>query len=236
MATSGVTTWQLNTGSIISAALRKIAAISKGQTVDTYDTTAGTEALNAMLKSFASEGMPLWAIKEYTFSLTATSDYLIGVGQTLATSAPLKIIQAYITTNGYSIPLTIQTRYDYNNTQPISPNTGRPINLLYQPGNQTGLIRLWPTPDTDAIDDSTITLVYQRPFEDMVASTDTLDFPQNWTEAVIYGLAWRLAPEYGMPLNDRKVLMLEADAFLVKALSFGTEEGSMVFQPDWSGR
>lgn len=234
MATSGVTTWQLNRDSIISAALRKIAALSKGQTVDTYDTANGNEALNAMLKSFQGKGMPLWAISEYTFALgIGQKEYVFGVGQAIDIPAPLKVLQAYRTCAGNSADLHVITRHDYNEQQPQSSNTGVPVHLLYTPGNQTGTVKLWPAPDTTTAATTTITIMYQRPFEDMVSATDNLDFPQYWHEAVIYGLAWRLAPEYGLPIADRKDLEKQAMYHLEEAMSFGTEEGSLFFTPEW---
>jgi hypothetical protein len=69
----------------------------------------------------------------------------------------------------------------------------------------------------------------------MNASTDDLDFPPYWTEAIIYGLADRLAPEYGVPLQDRQVLSQQAERFHQTALMFGQEEGSLFFQPEHVG-
>ena len=237
MATSGVTTFDLTRDSIINSALRKLSVISKGQTADTLDITNASEALNVLLKTFETKGMPLWAIGEYSFAMTATRTYNIGVGKTLNTPAPLKIIQAYVrdTVTNYSTPLNIQTHYNYNVTNPKSTDTGVPVNLEYEPGNQQGNIRIWPTPDAYSIASRNITIVYQRPFEDMTASGDAVDFPQFWLEAVIYGLASRLAPEYGIPLPDRGDLRQEAMYFLNEAMSFGTEEGSIYFSPDWQG-
>jgi hypothetical protein len=238
MALSGVTTWQLTLTQIVDAALRKISMIGDGVTATTTQKTAATQALNAMLKSFASKGMPLWQISEYSFPLTATRSYSIGIGQTLAVPAPLKIIQAYQkdTTAIDSVPLNIVTHYDYNEMLPTSTNTGTPVNLLYLPGNQVGTIKIWPMPDAYSIANRQITITYQTPVQDMVSDTDNLDFPQNWTEAIIYGLAWRLAPEYGVPPNDLKAMANTAQLFLDDALSFGTEEGSITFMPDWVGR
>lgn len=240
MATSGSTNWELTANSIINAALRKIAVISKGQTTEAEDTTNALEALNAMLKSFQVKGMPLWAIKDYSFALTATRTYLIGAGSTVNTPAPLKILQAYLkdTTAVTSVPLQVVTRYDYNLNQPTSTSTGSPVQLEYEiPGQtQIGTIHIWPLPDTYSISNKQITIVYQRPFEDIDTSSDNIDFPQFWHEAIIYGLAWRLAPEYGVPIPDRKTLENEASYHLNEALSFGTEEGSFSIQPDWQGR
>jgi hypothetical protein len=236
VSTSGVTTWQLTSDQIVESALRKCGVLAEGVSMSSNQRTTGVVALNAMLKSFQTKGMPLWAIKEHSFALTATRTYSIGASQTVNTPAPLKVIQAYIkhTTDLTSIPLKVTNRYDYNQTQPVSTTDGIPVELEYIiPGQtQIGTIRVWPQPDSDSVTNRQITVVYQRPFEDMVNTTDNLDFPQFWHEAVIYGLAWRLAPEYGVPIKDRTELKSTAEYHLNEALSFGTEEGSIFFMPD----
>lgn len=235
MSTSGTTTWSLQRDAVISAALRKLSVISGGSTPAAYEVTAAAEALNAMLKGFQVDGMPLWAVKEYTFTTTVnTSTYNIGNAQTLNTPMPLKILQAYRIENAGSnnIPMEVKNHYDYN-LLPVTATAGEPITLYYQPLSTYGVIKLWPTP-IDA--NTTITISYQRPFEDMNAATDDLDFPSYWTEAIIYGLAWRLAPEYGTPLQDRQLLQKEAEYFHSQALGFGDEQGSMYLMPDWVGR
>ena len=234
MSTSGVSTWSLQRDAVINSALRKLAVLSGGSTPQTYEITNAAEALNAMLKGFQADGMPLWAIKKYTFTtVVGQAQYLIGNGQALAVPAPLKVLQAYRNqTNSVNVPMNVYTNYNYN-ILPLTTSSGVPINLYYQPKSTLGEINLWPMP-SDAT--TTITLVYQRPFEDMVASTDDFDFPSYWTEALIYGLAYRLSPEYGIPLMDRTDLMKMAEMFHQQALMFGVEEGSLYIQPDWSGR
>lgn len=235
MATSGTSTWSLQRDSVINAALRKLSVVSGGSSPAAYEVTSAAEALNAMIKGFHIDGMPVWAIKEYTFITTAsTSSYNIGTGQTLNTPMPLKVVQAYRreTSTAQNIPLQVYNHYDYN-LLPMTASAGEPVNMFYQPFSTYGTLKLWPTP-VDA--DTTITLIYQRPFEDMTSSTDDFDFPAYWTEALIYGLAWRLCGEYGIPIQDRQNLQKEAEFFHQSALSFGTEEGSMYMMPDWSGR
>lgn len=233
MSTSGITTFSMTRDGLIYAAARKLSAISDGQTLSPTQLTNGGEALNAMLKTFQTTGMPLWALKNATFTLADTTSYNIGVGQTLNTPAPLKVHQAMIKDESCDTlyPLNIVTRYDYNL---LPTNTsGAPVSIWYEPLNQSGVIHLWPRPDSYSIENRRLAIVYQRPFEDMVAGTDTLDFPQHWHETVIYGLAARLAPEFGVPLIERRDWDKKADGFLEMALSFGTEEGSLLVQPDW---
>ncbi len=235
MATSGVTTFSMTGDQIVNAAMRKISVLGDGQSPSATQLANGTQALNVMLKTFMSKGMPLWAIVEYSMALTATRTYTFGIGQTINISAPLKVMQVIRenTNDDSQVPLNLRTHYDYNLLS-SSSSTGVPTTYWYEPLNQTGKMHIWPTPDTDSITNSTLKIVYQRPFDDMVAGANTLDFPPVWQEAVIYGLAWRLCGEYGIPLPDRKTWATEAEYFLNEALAFGTEEGSMFIQPDWS--
>ena len=235
MSTSGITTWNLTRDEFINAALRKLGVLADGFTASPTQLAPGAEALNALIKAFHADGMPVWAIKEYTFTTTATSStYNIGNAQILNTAMPLKIVQAYRVEapGAVNTPMTVYNHYDYN-LLPQNASSGEPIQLFYQPFSTYGTIKLWPTPIDS---NTTITLIYQRPFEDMVSGTDNLDFPAYWNEAVIYNLAWRLAPEYGVAFLDRQNIASEAKYFKEEALSFGTEEGSLFLMPDWAGR
>jgi hypothetical protein len=234
MSTSGSYDWKLNRNQVITAALRKLAVLPSGGTASTAQINDGVDSLNAILKAFHADGMPLWVITSKTFTVTSgTNTYTIGISQTVNAPQPLKLIQAFYTPSGSSsVPMNIYTGYDYH-VLPDSGANGLPVNIYYQPLMDTGTIKLWPTPNDST---TTVTVYYQRPFQDMDNSTDDLDFPNYWTQAIIYNLAWALAPEYGIPPTDRSILMKEAVYWKEYALSFGTEEGGLFLQPDWNGK
>jgi hypothetical protein len=77
-----------------------------------------------------------------------------------------------------------------------------------------------------------VIIYYQRPYEDFDTSIDEPDFPQEWFDALAYGLACRLAPEYGISLQDRKQLWQEMTIIKQEALNFGLETGSLFFGID----
>ena len=240
MALSGTYAWTLNRDQVITGALRKLAVLPSGGTPSAAQISDASEALNALVKAFAADGMPLWAITSHTFqTVDGTSSYTIGVGQTLNVAAPLKVIQALYTISGASaVPMNVYNRYDYQQLPNLSTIEGTPVNLYYQPtsgatGEPTGTVKLWPVPDDST---TNITIHYQRPFNDMSASGNNFDFPSYWIQALIYNLAWALSPEYGIPPTDRKILAQEAQFWKEQALSYGSEEGSMFFQPDIQGR
>lgn len=234
MTTSGSTIWELTRDQLIAAAIRKLARYDKNATPDSVDITNGAQALNAVLAQLQAIGMPLWTRNEYTFALVANQAvYNIGVGQALNTPFPLKIHQSILidSTSDSRFEMNIEGVYDYNRL-PSGDSSGSPVNFYYQPKINKGEIRVWPTPDTTAAANKTIKIVYQRPFEMFSASGETLDFPQEWTQTIIYKLAVALAPEFSIPLQDRAMLLQEATQHEMTALSFGTDEASIYFSPE----
>jgi hypothetical protein len=111
-------------------------------------------------------------------------------------------------------------------------STGVPTSYTYQPKINLGVLSLWPLPDSTSATAYTLQLTYQRPFEGFSAAGETPDFPQEWQNALIYNLAVSLAPEFGVPLEDRKLLMQEAEKHLNNALQGSAEEASFYFQID----
>jgi len=229
MATSNSTDWSLNRDAVIAGALRKLAVLPSGGTPTTTQVSDAVDALNAIVKAFQADGMPLWKISSQSFNtVNGTASYTVGPSMTVNCPKPVRLLQAFWTpADGTNTPLNVYNRYDFNNLP--NGSDGNPVNLYYQPLRTNGTITLWPTPDNST---TSITFHYQSPYEDMDASTDDFDFPSEWIQALIYNLAWSLAPEYGIPPTDRKILAEEAHYWHNYVLSMGTEEGSITFQPD----
>ena len=241
MTVSGQANWTYTRDQIVNAALRKLGVIVDGAGATATQLTAAQEALNNLIFSLYAIGMPVWAMTTTFFTPTqGVGAYPVGTGignGNLNIIAPLKITQAWNLdvsnpTNTFRIPMNIYTQYNFNLLN--APTTqGFPIHLWYQPQNQQGVINIWPQPDAYTAMNRQIWFVYQRPFDQFNAGTDTPDFPQVWIEPLIYSLAHRLGPEYGTPLSEQDKFNEQANALITNALSFGTEEGSLYLQPDW---
>lgn len=232
MATSGSTDFSVTRNQLITGALRLVGGVAQGETPTSDQITEAAEALNMLVKAWQAVGMPLWAMKQYTMSLTtSTSSYTIGVGSTVNTAKPLRVVSAYLhnIASGIDVPMTLLTREEYNSLG-NKTSTGDPIQFFYEPLLTTGVVHLFPVPDSVAATDYTILLVYQRPFEDFDASTDTPDFPQEWYNALKYGLADMLSFEYGVDIQTAARLTSIASREKDLALSNGTEEGSFYFK------
>jgi hypothetical protein len=229
MTTSSTYSVQYTRDDLVTAAHYKLGVIAEGQTLSATQLTRGTMALNMSLALLRAKGMPLWERNTYTFSTTSTvSSYNIGTGQTFNTPYPLKLLQCYRTSNGTRIDMDIEADYNFNQL-PVN-STGIPIKVTYQPKVNLGILKLWPTPDTTAAS-STFTIVYQQPFQYFINSTDTADLPEEWYLPLVYRTASILAPEWGIPIGDRNMLMGEAEKYTEDALSMGGEDASMFIQP-----
>ena len=233
MATSGSTNFATSRDSLIAASLRMAGAIAQGETASATLVSEAAEALNMLVKAKQADGMPLWAIKKYSVTLTATSDYTIGVSQTVNTPKPLKIIQAFLrhTSTTVDTPIIIITRQEYELLGNKS-TSGNPVQLFYEPLLTTGVIHVHPVPDSTIASAYTLSIIYQRPFEDFDAAADEPDFPQEYYHAIKLGLADVMAPEHGLAIQDRQDLSRRAEKAWAEALGFGTEEGSMYIMAD----
>ncbi len=231
MATSGSTDFSVSRDDIIKRALRILGVLAQGETPKTDQTTEAAVALNGLVKAWEADGMPLWAIKSFSVPLTSgISTYQIGVGKTVNTPKPLKVIQAFNhnVSSNVDVPIRIITRQEYN-ILGNKTSTGNPIQVYYEPLSDYGILHVFPVPSTVEQSANVIVIYYQRPFEDFDISTDTPDFPQEWYDAITYGLATRLAPEYGLDMASRKTLWQEMSIIKQEALNFGLEEGSLYF-------
>lgn len=238
MATSSSTNFATTRDGLINGALRLVGAIGQGETGTASQISEAADTLNMMVKSFMNYGMPLWAVKSYTGTLVASDNtYDIGLSKTWNTAKPLKIYNAYMhnTSTNIDVPVRIISRDEYLRFSGKTAE-GFPVNLYYDPQNTHGNIYLYPTPSSATASANTLVLVYQRPFEDFDAAADEPDFPQEWYEVIKYGLAVRLAGEYGLERFARKMLQEEFQYMLAQAQGFNQEEVSLFFTPDTSGK
>ena len=234
MTTSNSTVFNQTRDQLIAGALRMLGVVAQGESPNAVQITEASEALNMMVKAFEADGMPLWGLTEYTLTMTTgVSKYQIGVGKMIDIPKPLKVFQAWNrnNTSHIDIPMRILTKQEYNMLG-NKETAGNPIQIYYNPLLDYGELNLFPTPSATDVATAKIVFVYQRPFEDFLISGNTPDFPQEWLEALKYGLAVRLAPEYGIDAEARKFLIQEYASVKAIALSFGVEEGSIYLQVD----
>jgi hypothetical protein len=160
---------------------------------------------------------------------SAASSGNVVFAYTTKINRPQRIISAYRRDiDNSDTPITLIARGDYADLS-NKTSQGKTIQAFYDPQLTNGVLYTWPTPDlaTDVI-----RFWYSRILEDFDAAANNPDFPIEWGEALIYGLAERLAAVYQIPLERRKFLKLEAREKLDEAVGYDVEPVSVFFGPD----
>lgn len=226
MATSGNTSFELNRDQIVARAYAKIGIPGEGNTLSATQITDGAECLNTVIALAVTDGMPLW--KRITATVTPSTTSQV---YTLANAVKVSQVVLRDTTSGVQYELQNRSLYDFNNLPTNS--VGVPVHWRFAPAIEGGSVYIWPpTSDSSTVTNKRIDIVYQKEFDGFTASAETADFPAYWTAALVYRTAVMLAPEYGVPLQDRQLLMQEASNYWNAASSYGDEDGSLYIQPD----
>ncbi len=225
MATSSNTSWELNRNEYIEAALRKLGVLPEGVSASTNQVTTGAQALNGIIARFNTLGMPLWKRTDATVTLVDGTE-------TYTLSNAIKLAEVYIRVIDSSVTWKLELKSEYDIRALPYTSTGVPNCYSYTPNlAEGGTLRVWPIPDSSSASQYNLRVIYQKEFYGVTASTQTLDFPAYWTDAVVFELASVLAPEYGIPLNDRVALKAQAREYLEQARGYSDEDGSLYVQP-----
>jgi hypothetical protein len=246
MTTSGTTSFILSRDQVIAYALRKLGVLELGVTPDADTVTNSASALDMMVKSWITKGIKLWTISELTLPLTSATSYIIGPATSsptpiLVADKPMKLKQAWLrnisVTPQNDIPLQILSQFDYNNMG-SKFSTGTPNSVYLQVSRENSTLYTYLTPDTTASTMYEVHLVTQRLLQDVGASTDNLDFPQEWLYALGWNLAAEMATDYGVDGEKLQYIELKAQKFLDEVEGFDVEYSSTFFAPDqrWQHR
>ncbi len=106
---------------------------------------------------------------------------------------------------------------------------GEPNTLWYNPQLTNGIANIWPRFQNG---NSIIKIWFHRPFEDFDATGDNPDCPQEFYMALVWQLSWALSVPWGVPLDERKMFLQEAEKLKQEALAFVMEEGSLHISPN----
>jgi hypothetical protein len=142
---------------------------------------------------------------------------------------PLRIIAARRRNkSGQDIPIEMFSRREYQDL-PNKTDAGSPTQMYYNPQLNFGYVYLWPAPDT--VNDRIVFTAY-LPIHDFDAAGDTPDFPQEWYDALTFGLAANLAQEYGVTGGEKMEIVQQAKAYLDDAVDWDNEITPVFFTPE----
>ncbi|MBV5327105.1 MAG: hypothetical protein JZU65_05620 [Chlorobium sp.] len=228
MPTSGISTFINNRDSIVRRALRIVGAFTSTDIPRPEQLVDAIQILNTMLKTWSTEGY-LWLRQFHPVTLiAATNSYQLGPASPIPMDRPVHVFNANRkSASGNEIPMIQLTRSEWM-TIPNKTTQSTPVQFYYDAQTVNGVLYVWPMPQVGTTD--TLVLDIDRQLDIMADNLDDFDFPPQWYDAIVYSLAVRLAPEYGMPLSERQLLHQEAAAFLASVSNDDRDLGSIHFE------
>lgn len=231
MAVSNSIDFSLTAVQIIEEARGKLGIHADEEPLEAIDLQKGLRALNMMLKGWQAEEIYISTFTEGALTLVQGDyDYVFGSGGTF-TTVPFEIMDMRITRNSRDMPMVEMGRQEYF-ALPQKDSQGYPTQWYYDRQRSGGTLYVWPAPDSAL---GTLKFTYRRVIMDMDDSTNNLDLPQEWYEAVVYNLAVRLMPNNGgAGTAEAKLVIAEAARTyaVVKGFETGTGKSSLYIGPD----
>lgn len=230
------TSFTVNRDQIINSALRLQGWLDYTQTADATKISNMAEALQIMLKAWSTQGMKIFTVQEIVLPLvTGKTSYTIGPSGDLAVDRPLRIANAFIRTFS-TAPNTADTTLNPLSRQEWvmlgnKTATGTPNSFYYDAQIPNGVLYLYVTPDSIA-SGMTVHLWRQRLVSDINNANDNFDFPQEWFQALRWGLAAETALENQCPTETIAIIEGKAKLYIDQMVNWDQEDTSVFFQVD----
>jgi hypothetical protein len=233
MATSGNYTFNLSRDDIVNQAAIKAGLLDpESGSLTILQRSNATLNLNTMITSWQADGLQIWKRLIVPITLIVNDgQYSLGPsGVTGNLERPIRILDGYIrqTAGGNDTPIKVLTLEEYNRFG-MKTTSGLPTQVFYHPVLTNGQVYLYPVPTVA----DTLYLEMLYPYQNFVAGNDTADFPTEWLNALVYGLAVELAYDYGV--ETKRLSKIEARAEYLHRQALATsQEDHVYFQPDWA--
>jgi hypothetical protein len=186
---------------VLNGAFKKLSVLGTGETLTAEMSQDARASLNLMLRSWSIRNVSVIVTVGETFPLVGnTGLYTIGPTGNFNTVRPTRILNASIKdANNLFTPVKIITEDFFLSFGDRDFSAGLPDRLWYEPAIPLGRIHLYVKPMNSSYQ---LEIRSQKPFLAVVALDDDLeidyDFAPAYDEAIVYNLAVRIAPDYGL--------------------------------------
>jgi hypothetical protein len=173
----------------INSVLRLIRVLDSGETPTATESNNALESLNQLIGSWSAAGVPIYQESKDTIALTGASLYPLA-------SRPVRLTAAQVSYSGITFPVAIVPSQQWTQPKDRTATSKFAKELYYDGAFPTGNIYLWPTVTSG----STLELFSLKPLAQFASLGDTINLPSGYEQALRFGLAGVLAPEYGSAL------------------------------------
>lgn len=200
---------------LIADALRKIGVVAMDEPMTADQADHGLRAMNRMMKAWQNRGYNIWGAAEVAITLTTAASYAF-------TARPVSVESVRLRRGAIDTPMQAFTRQEYFDL-PQKTSTGTPTCYYFERQRDTATLYVWPV--LAAANGETLRVLCTREFEDQTDLNAAPDVPSEWWDALVYGLAARLADDFSV---NKPNVVARAEEELRLALAFD-REGSVFF-------
>ncbi len=227
MTSSGITTFEPTTSEFVEWGFNILGVAQEGEALTPMMYQNGLRALNGLIQTLSA----------FPHLFTATEGSLALVGDQpsyVVSPRALRILECRyrFINSGIDVPMTMFSRQEYYDQPNKTTSPSIPVNFYFDPQVETGTLYLWPCPSATAATQYTIHYTYLKFIEVQTGTNQTLDFPQQWAEAIAFNLARRLMTQY--PVNDPNLaneVRAQAAEYWARLTAFDNEIASLYMQP-----
>ena len=179
---------------IVDRALRLISAIASGESPTPAESSDGLISLNAMISSWQTERLNVYAFVDTAFTLVPTDySYTVGpAGNFALTPRPQKIESCFVRASNIDYPVELIDKDRWFAIPDKAVTSDIPIYAYYEPTLTTGTLQLWPIPNTA----HSLHIVTWTTLIELASLATTVTLPQGYERALAYNLAIEVASEY----------------------------------------
>jgi len=224
MATSGVTTFNLDLSEIVEEAFERCGAELRTG----YDLKTARRSMNLMFADWANRGVNLWTVEQGSIALvqgTATynlPDYTVDLLEhVIRTGAGNVSTQADLTITRISV-----STYS---TIPNKLTQARPIQVYINRQEDIPTVTLWPIPDGS----QSYSFVYWRlrRIQDAGNGVNTMDVPFRFLPCLVAGLSYYLSMKIPGAIERMQVLKAQYDEAWALAADEDRDKAAVRFVP-----
>lgn len=185
--------------SLVESALKSIGVLAAGEQAQPSDLQDAITKLTQMLASWEHETLLIPALATELFEVDSKQEYTVGPGGELDTTRPVQVFSLRaVDANGTERIIKLTSRNIIDGLPIKDTVETYPRWFHYEPEYPLGRIML----SSVLAPDTKLMLVAAKPFSPLPDLTEQTEFPPGYDRAIRLGLAFELAPEYGIQVSE----------------------------------
>jgi len=182
---------------IISDALKELQVIGEGETPSATMLSDGLRMLNRLLETFSTDGEFAYAEASESIALTGQQSITLGPSGSVTTKRPIKIESAYVDRGGISYPVSVLDGEQYDALTYKAQAGANTAAIYYDATYPDGTLYLYPVSTG-----CTLHLSVMQSVKQFASTSDQIDMPEGYEDAIILALAVRMGPGYGKKVSE----------------------------------